>query len=364
MISIIVPVYNAEQYLHRCIDSILTQSHSDFELLLVDDGSPDNCGAICDEYAAKDTRVRVFHKENGGVSSARNFGIEQAQGEWVSFVDSDDWIASEFLERLIQKPDADFILGGVVRSTGKVDVFPEKKYEVQEISEFIDSYINVLLLRTPWGKLLRRNIIVDNHIRFDEQMKYGEDTIFVYQYLCFCHSIRTVEASNYNYLQNQYSGKYRHSFSDVDYALKKTEDSIADLCRVFSTNIDMDLYFKLHIVVLSIRRIPDMATIEAYYLLCKKYNPTFTPEAFYNNPGLSPVIKGLFELKCLYEDKSYVEAKRLFSLLHEVSAVAPKNLRFIYKDFYLWYSLIRINAHGLCDILLRFYFFLKRIIHH
>ena len=91
-ISVIVPVYNTEKYLHRCVDSILAQTFTDFELLLVNDGSPDKSGEICDEYAQKDTRVRVFHKENGGVSSARNLGLENAQGKWITYVDGDDWI--------------------------------------------------------------------------------------------------------------------------------------------------------------------------------------------------------------------------------------------------------------------------------
>ena len=89
MVSIIVPVYNTEKFLHRCIDSILAQTYTDFELLLIDDGSKDSSGAICDEYAVKDARVRVFHKENGGVSSARNLGLDNAKGEWITFVDSD-----------------------------------------------------------------------------------------------------------------------------------------------------------------------------------------------------------------------------------------------------------------------------------
>ena len=97
MISVIVPVYRAEKYLHRCVDGILAQTYTDFELLLIDDGSPDNCGALCDEYAAKDSRVRVFHKENGGVSSARNLGLDNAKGEWVTFCDADDYVTSDWL---------------------------------------------------------------------------------------------------------------------------------------------------------------------------------------------------------------------------------------------------------------------------
>lgn len=91
-ISVIIPVYNAEKYLRRCIDSVLSQTFTDFELLLIDDGSKDKSGAICDEYAAKDSRVRVFHKENGGVSSARNMGLDNACGNYIAFVDADDWI--------------------------------------------------------------------------------------------------------------------------------------------------------------------------------------------------------------------------------------------------------------------------------
>ena len=96
-ITVIVPVYNTEKYLRRCVDSILAQTFTDFELLLIDDGSTDGSGAICDEYAKKDSRVRVFHKEIGGVSSARNLGLDKAYGEWISFVDSDDWIDVLFL---------------------------------------------------------------------------------------------------------------------------------------------------------------------------------------------------------------------------------------------------------------------------
>ena len=104
-ISVIVPVYKVEKYIHRCVDSILEQTYADFELILVDDGSPDNCGAICDEYATQDSRVVVIHQENGGLSAARNAGIDWAftnsDSQWISFVDSDDWVHPEYLERLL-----------------------------------------------------------------------------------------------------------------------------------------------------------------------------------------------------------------------------------------------------------------------
>ena len=101
-ISVIVPVYNTAQFLPRCIESILSQSFTDFELLLIDDGSTDGSGKICDAYAEKDNRIRVFHKENGGVSSARNLGLDNARGEWVTFVDSDDYVSPVILEKCLE----------------------------------------------------------------------------------------------------------------------------------------------------------------------------------------------------------------------------------------------------------------------
>lgn len=105
-LSIIVPIYNVEQYIHKCLDSILNQTFADFELLLVDDGSPDNCGMICDEYAQKDERIKVIHKKNGGVSEARNFGIDRAIGEYIAFIDPDDWIDEEMYSVVLDYMDS------------------------------------------------------------------------------------------------------------------------------------------------------------------------------------------------------------------------------------------------------------------
>lgn len=114
-LSIIIPVYNVEPYLHRCLDSVVNQTHRDLEIILVDDGSPDNCGAICDEYAQRDPRIVVIHKENGGVSSARNAGLERATGEWIGWVDPDDWIETDMYEYMLENArryDADIVVCG------------------------------------------------------------------------------------------------------------------------------------------------------------------------------------------------------------------------------------------------------------
>lgn len=127
LISVIVPIYRVEEYLPRCIDSLLAQTYQNIQIILVDDGSPDACGRICDEYASTDKRIQVIHKENGGLSDARNAGLSASKGDYIAFVDSDDWVASEYLERMQQslcKHDADICECSVQHTSG--DVLPVK----------------------------------------------------------------------------------------------------------------------------------------------------------------------------------------------------------------------------------------------
>lgn len=192
-ISVIVPVYNTDKYLDRCINSILTQSFTDFELLLVNDGSTDESGLICDEYATQDPRIRVFHKTNGGVSSARNLGLQEAQGEWITFVDSDDYIEADYLKLLKPQFGDELIIDNSdVRGT-------VSKYGtcvgVDMIKECCDSW----KILTIWGKLYKSEYINNRGIRFIPYLKTGEDTIFNIEYLTQVDSARFVEYMGYNY---------------------------------------------------------------------------------------------------------------------------------------------------------------------
>ena len=201
MISVIVPVYKSEKYLPRCVDSILAQSYTDIELLLVNDGSPDNCGAICDEYAAKDNRVRVFHKENGGVSSARNLGLNNAQGEWITFVDSDDWIESDFFE-IHMEVSEDLLVQNYRIQEGDnciPFVFEKRSVSELEIQDLINETIDKQIFRVPWAKFFKRKLIINNNIYFAEGVKIGEDTLFVLDYLRYVKSVRFLSGANYVY---------------------------------------------------------------------------------------------------------------------------------------------------------------------
>ena len=176
-ISVIVPVYKAEAYLHRCVDSILAQTFQDFEVLLVDDGSPDRSGEICDEYARKDRRVRVFHKENGGGSSARQCGLDNAQGEYTIHADPDDWVEPDMLEELYRKAkeeDADMVI---------CDFYEERKNKTVYIRQRPSSLDHETVLcelfqqlhGSCWNKLVRRACYKESEVRFPEELSYCED---------------------------------------------------------------------------------------------------------------------------------------------------------------------------------------------
>lgn len=200
LISIIVPVYNSEKTLHRCVDSILNQTFTDWELLLIDDGSKDKSGEICDEYAAKDYRIKVFHKDNGGVSSARNLGLDNAVGKWITFIDSDDFINDEIFE-LLKNIKSDLVVfnflvfkNGQIKKQSKCleDGFYLNNNQVKVM---LEKYIHLLIFRVPWGKFFRRELIAS--LRFDINISVGEDTLFVFEYLKNCRSISVIRKFYY-----------------------------------------------------------------------------------------------------------------------------------------------------------------------
>lgn len=225
MISVIVPVYKAEKYLHRCVDSILAQSYTDIELLLINDGSPDNSGAICDEYAAKDSRVRVFHKENGGVSSARNLGLVNVRGEWLTFIDSDDYVHPDFLSSLYAIHDVDMIVGSfeIVGVEEKWNgLLADCYYDRTSLENKVIDLSLSINFSTPWAKLFRTNIIATNNLLFDEKMRSAEDWLFVLNYLIYTQSLRTCSFPYYYYERGNVHGLSQNSsfFDEYFYSME------------------------------------------------------------------------------------------------------------------------------------------------
>ena len=184
LVSIIVPVYKAEKWLHRCVDSILAQTMEDFELLLIDDGSPDSSGEICDEYAAKDSRVRVFHKENGGVSLARVKGFSESLGKWIMFVDADDLLTENALSCLIDSCcGVDIVSGGmkIIREKiNGIEVEEDFPKHIQEVGDYDGSFyakqiLNGSRLCSIWRQLIRREIFSIDDLLIPKEIKIAED---------------------------------------------------------------------------------------------------------------------------------------------------------------------------------------------
>lgn len=206
LISIVVPVYKVEPYLNRCVDSILGQSFQNFELILIDDGSPDRCGEVCDGYAVKDDRIHVIHQENGGLSAARNAGIDWAfansDSEWITFVDSDDWIHERYLElmyRTAEKNNADVVIAGYEMTKGDKPVINQEKTGAIEYS-VEDYYVNHIVNATvAWGKLYRKNCF--QSLRYPVG-KIHEDEYVTYKILFQQKSVYVIEQPLYAYFQN------------------------------------------------------------------------------------------------------------------------------------------------------------------
>ncbi len=199
-ISIIVPVYKVEKYLRRCLDSIAAQTFTDWECILVDDGSPDDSGKICDEYAEKDERFMVIHQENAGVSSARNKGLDEVKGEWICFVDSDDWIDKEMLAQMYDiavKNKAEVVVCGC-KMTDTISI--EKKFIPK--TGWLNIPVDfVWYMHGPWSKLFNRRVI--GNVRFPLNITLGEDLYFVFQVFAFhTKTILGMDGSFYNYYVN------------------------------------------------------------------------------------------------------------------------------------------------------------------
>lgn len=186
LISVIVPIYKVQDYLKECIESIINQTYSDIEVILVDDGSPDRCPQMCDEWAKRDYRIRVVHKKNGGLSSARNAGLDVAKGEYISFVDSDDFICKDALENLYNRIKDDksigIISGLIYRyQDGSINNFKDQWLCSKEIvipsSEFLFETMSQKSSYTVWNKLYRREVIGNTRFR---EGRNNEDTLFMY----------------------------------------------------------------------------------------------------------------------------------------------------------------------------------------
>lgn len=197
-ISVVIPVYNSEKYLRDCLESVKKQTFEDFEVLLINDGSTDSSGKICDDYAKKDSRIKVFHKKNEGVSIARNLGVENAKSEWICFVDSDDTILEDHLENFNLNADlnCDIVFQNflVKNKNNNLENISSGNYTKES---FLKSFKIYPL--SPWSKLYKKFFILNHNVFFDPDFFYGEDSLFNIKYLCYVDQIKVISNETYIY---------------------------------------------------------------------------------------------------------------------------------------------------------------------
>lgn len=214
LISIIIPVYNSDKTINRCVDSILSQTFNNWELLLIDDGSTDRSGELCDEYSAKDQRIKVFHKKNGGVSSARNLGLNNVKGEWITFCDSDDFVYPNWLKNYVDNisDGIDLICQAFECDKPLVHEFKDKRIFGITYKGCIQDGILLLykndILGYLWVKLFKRSIIESYKLRFDTRYNYQEDQEFCFKYFCYIKTIVCIENVGYYYYIPDWNLKY------------------------------------------------------------------------------------------------------------------------------------------------------------
>lgn len=232
MISVIVPVYKVEKYLDHCVQSIVNQTYKDLEIILVDDGSPDRCPAMCDEWARKDARIKVIHKENGGVSSARNVGLDNASGEYIGFVDSDDYLEPRMYESLfhdLSVNNSDISVCSSFLVTENAEVKTDRTFENQVLTqEEAVKLISYRMNNSLWNKLFKKSVI--DGCRFDEGHTFGEDHLILLHILKNVHRVSFISDSLYYYVQRSNSTTGSR-FSERSFDQVYMKDSLYDFAK-------------------------------------------------------------------------------------------------------------------------------------
>ena len=264
-LSIVVPVYNVEKYLPACIDSIISQTFTDWELILVDDGSNDDSGRICDEYSKTDSRIRVLHYENGGASEARNRGVKESNGDFITFIDSDDIVLPDFLSHFSYDEKLDFEIQGftinyIGHEQDNIAIKPVETKIAPVCEIYAEAELNKLS-RGPVCKLFKRSVIIENNVVYPKGIQFGEDAIFVKRYLSFCcGKARSVAKSDYIY----------NHFPDHN---SLTSQRIPGQIMYDVAKMDYELFEKLEakwgkLPGKCVSEFKYMRTLEMYYSIC------------------------------------------------------------------------------------------------
>lgn len=321
MISIIIPVYNSATYLNQCIESIINQTYTDWECIIINDGSTDDSANICDIWSQTDSRIHVIHQSNQGVSASRNRGLKKSKGEYIVFVDSDDWVETNYLYDMISsmvENKTDIIVTGTnyIYKNQDVKVFKPFEKEIFRLSyENTSAFIeNISLFYGPYSKLLKADIIKKYNITFPENYSLGEDLLFNFHYLSKINNIQYLSVANYNYRilnTGSLTSKYRDNEFDIHYFQWKVQRDLL-ISKNMWNDISMKyLYLRLWGII---------------------YNGLFDKK----KPSYSHIYKvlNIKELKMLTRWKDNFNCSKWikFGIIHKCSAA-----------FYLYFKLFKTN---------------------
>lgn len=325
VISIIIPVYKAEQWISRCIESIINQSYTNLDIILIDDGSPDKSGLICDEYAQKDQRITVIHQDNSGPSIARNKGLKKAIGDYIQFVDSDDWLNKDACKILVKSMEFEnvnqVVCGLNIIKNGKIlrkPHLPRKKYSIyKNYSDFFELF---KIFASPCNKLYKKSFITEF---FDSTISAGEDLIFNLHFLSNTDNILTISECLYNVsLDNENSLNRQFREDRLDIFLENQKKIFAFCNNIYGNNYNRVFLYNKSIL-----------GVHAYYRdVCRVKNKANSIKIIKKYINNDDVVNAVFKAKL--ERIDY----RIFNIL-----LRTKKIRMIYIFFKLKYLLEKIK---------------------
>ncbi|MDE7203513.1 MAG: glycosyltransferase family 2 protein, partial [Lachnospiraceae bacterium] len=343
LVSIVVPIYNAKEYLHKCVDSIIKQTYENIELILVDDGSQDGSALLCDELAESDKRIIVMHKNNGGLVTARKAGLRQARGKYILNVDSDDWIEKDMVEQLLaaaEQNDSDIVTSGYYEETleytiKQTDTLPEGNYNTEEEKLYLYRHMVRNGMRRGmnvpiWCKLVKSNIMREIYLEMSDEIRVGEDAAFIYSCLALADKITISHNAYYHYMVREGT----MSRSRNRYYYREINDVILFIEKNFEKNKYREFLkeqLDYHTIVLCLLGMEKFFGLEKAFLIPRYWFPQ--RELIMGSKliiyGAGVVGKSYYKkikMEKLYEVVCWVDKKYLYYQKQEMAVFAPEEV--------------------------------------
>lgn len=325
LISIIIPAYNAAPYIAECLEQLKKQTFHNYELLMIDDGSTDDTAIVMKRYQIEDDRIRFIRKENGGVSSARNLGLDNAVGDWIAFIDADDTINDNYLTNLVKhvSDNVDIIIGGFCSfgTTNGISIrLKNGTYSMSELGKCLSEYMKSMTFGTSWGKLYRREIIEKGEIRFNERIRFNEDSLFNQNFfLSMNKALLMVENQDYHWRISSNTLKYGANGYEVSYTIHQLINtySLLSLKYKFQNKEYVNGVFEAHMIRLMTHNCKEKKQNKSTFIEIRDFVNSFKDNTIFCDDQTRTTVSVLYKL-----------------VRHRMSFVLYVFLRYIYPIVY------------------------------